>query len=257
MSSEELPVALDAMGGDDAPEAIVAGAVLAAKDGLRVTLVGDEGRIRALLPKGVDVGVVHAADAVGMDEAATAVRRRDQSSIRVAMDLVRKGEACAAVSCGNSGAVLVAPGELWNGIDNALRKGSRGLAGGDSVSKLLARHGRKARHAQPAGARRKPWSEARRLAFKVSELARDANLTQGRGIATPSRQRDSALGKLTVEQTLIGQYRDIRQFIYELETAPEFLILENVALAAQGGEGSTALRLDVRVATYYRASDGD
>jgi Tfp pilus assembly protein PilO len=100
-------------------------------------------------------------------------------------------------------------------------------------------------------------SEARRLAFKVSELARDANLTQGRGIATPSRERDSALGKLTIEQTLIGQYRDIRQFIYELETAPEFLILENVALAAQGGEGSTALRLDVRVATYYRASDGD
>ncbi|MFO0845323.1 MAG: hypothetical protein U0797_23555 [Gemmataceae bacterium] len=63
-----------------------------------------------------------------------------------------------------SGAVLAAPGEVWNGVDDALRKGRRGLPGGDSVSKLLARHGRKARHAQPAEARRKPWSEARRLA---------------------------------------------------------------------------------------------
>jgi Tfp pilus assembly protein PilO len=68
----------------------------------------------------------------------------------------------------------------------------------------------------------------------------------------PTQVRDSALAKLTVEQVLIGQYRDIRQFIYHLETSPDFLILENVALS-QGREGSGQLVLNVRVATYYHA----
>lgn len=96
-------------------------------------------------------------------------------------------------------------------------------------------------------------SQARRLMFKVSELARNQNLTVGRGQIKPSQDRDSSLGKLTNDQTLSGQYRDIRQFIYDLETAPEFLILENVTLSSQGAEGgSGALRLDVRVATYFR-----
>jgi Tfp pilus assembly protein PilO len=96
-------------------------------------------------------------------------------------------------------------------------------------------------------------SQARRLIFKVSDVARNANLTLGRGAIKPSHDRDSALGKLTNDQTLTGQYRDIRQFIYDLETAPEFLVLENVALSSPGTEGGGVLRLDVRVATYFRA----
>ena len=97
-------------------------------------------------------------------------------------------------------------------------------------------------------------SQARRVMFKVSELARKANLRIGRSQMKVSQDRDSSLGKLTNDQTLSGQYRDIRQFIYDLETAPEFLVLENVALSSQGAEGgSGALRLDVRVATYFRA----
>jgi Tfp pilus assembly protein PilO len=83
-------------------------------------------------------------------------------------------------------------------------------------------------------------------------MARKANLTAGRANASPSRRRDSALGKLTVEQRLTGPYRSLRQFIYDLETSPEFLILENVALS-QGSEGSGALVMNVRVATYFRA----
>jgi Tfp pilus assembly protein PilO len=102
-------------------------------------------------------------------------------------------------------------------------------------------------------------SEARRIAFKISELAKNANLTLERASTTrPSQERGSALGKLTIEQTVTGQYRDIRQFIFDIETAPEFLILEHVGLSAQGREGSTALRMDIRVATYYRAGgDGN
>lgn len=103
-----LPVAVDAMGGDHAPDAIVAGAVLAAADGLPVLLVGDEARIGPLLPRGVSVPIRHAADVVAMDEAPSAVRRKADASVRRAVELVRDGEACAAVSCGNSGAMLVA-----------------------------------------------------------------------------------------------------------------------------------------------------
>lgn len=103
------PVALDAMGGDHAPDEIVAGAVAAVRDGHPVILVGDEARLRPLVPRGVELPIVHAPESVGMGEAAVAsVRRKPESSVRRAMDLVASGEACAAVSCGNTGAVLVA-----------------------------------------------------------------------------------------------------------------------------------------------------
>ena len=102
------------------------------------------------------------------------------------------------------------------------------------------------------------WSRARGITFlKISELAGNSNLTLGRGLTKQSQGKESTLGKLTVEQTLIGEYADIRQFIYDLETAPEFLILENVALSAQGDDNGGPLRLDVRISTYYRAgADG-
>jgi Tfp pilus assembly protein PilO len=99
-------------------------------------------------------------------------------------------------------------------------------------------------------------SQARRITFKLSEMAKNANLVQGRSSTKPSQDRDSVLGKLTTEQTLTGQYRDIRQFIYDLETAPDFLILEHVGLS-QGPDGSGALVMNVRVATYYRAGGDD
>jgi len=100
-------------------------------------------------------------------------------------------------------------------------------------------------------------SQARRTMFKVSELARNANLSLGRSSTKESQDRDSPLGKLTNDLTLTGQYRDIRQFIYDLETSPEFLVLEHVGLSSQGTEGGGALRMDVRVATYYRAGGND
>lgn len=102
-------IALDAMGGDHMPAAAIAGAVAAAAEGLRVVLVGDEA---VLLPALGDaagrVEVVHAPDAISMDDHAADVRRRRESSVMVAMRLVKEGAADAAVSMGHSGATMAA-----------------------------------------------------------------------------------------------------------------------------------------------------
>jgi glycerol-3-phosphate acyltransferase PlsX len=103
----DLPVAVDAMGGDHAPHAIVAGAVMAVRAGYKVELVGDETRIRPLLPRGVDISIHHTAEAVGMDEAAAvALRGKPDASVRRIFARVASGDACAAVTCGNTGAAM-------------------------------------------------------------------------------------------------------------------------------------------------------
>jgi phosphate acyltransferase len=107
-------VAVDAMGGDNAPEIEVAGAVAACREfGISVTLVGDSARLEAELNKhaiqGLDIDICHASEVVGMhDSASDAVRKKRNSSIRLAFDLVKDGKACAAVSAGNSGATMAA-----------------------------------------------------------------------------------------------------------------------------------------------------
>ncbi|MCB9549833.1 MAG: phosphate acyltransferase PlsX [Myxococcales bacterium] len=107
-----MPVALDAMGGDRAPDVVVAGALLACSRGLGpITLVGDAARIEACLqrlgPGGAAVDVVHAAEAIGMAEhPGRAARAKRQSSMHVGFGRVRQGEACAFVSAGNSGAMM-------------------------------------------------------------------------------------------------------------------------------------------------------
>jgi glycerol-3-phosphate acyltransferase PlsX len=108
------PIALDAMGGDFAPEETVLGAVQAARErGVGVVLVGPEAAIRAELAKhdttGLDLRIEHTDEVIGMDEhPAEAVRSKKRNSITLAHELVRDGKACAAVSAGNSGAVMAA-----------------------------------------------------------------------------------------------------------------------------------------------------
>lgn len=105
------PVALDAMGGDHAPQATVSGAVQAARDlGIPILLVGDEARLaaeldhHAPLPRGLEL--VHAGAAIGMDESpGSALLRKRDASIVVAANLVKEGRASGVVSAGNSGAV--------------------------------------------------------------------------------------------------------------------------------------------------------
>lgn len=104
-------IAIDAMGGDFAPAATVAGALRAKREfGLETILVGREDEIEAELKKLGQAGAlpIHpASEVVGMGEAPMrAIRRKPDSSIRVAFDLVREGRAEAMISAGNSGAVM-------------------------------------------------------------------------------------------------------------------------------------------------------
>jgi glycerol-3-phosphate acyltransferase PlsX len=103
-------VVVDAAGGDNAPDQIVKGALDAVGPQLQVILVGDEPRVRALLPPGVqNVSVVHAPEVIGYDEEpATAARAKTGSSIVVGLKMVHEGEADAFVSAGNTGAVVAA-----------------------------------------------------------------------------------------------------------------------------------------------------
>ena len=109
-----MRVAVDAMGGDNAPAVEVEGAVAACREfGIPITLVGDRGRLESELARnhcaGFDIDVYHATEVVGMhDSASDAVRRKRNSSVRLAFDLVKDGKACAAVSAGNSGATMAA-----------------------------------------------------------------------------------------------------------------------------------------------------
>ena len=105
-------IALDAMGSDDAPMPEVAGAISAVQAGqLRVTLVGDQGRIEKELIKqgvsGLPIAVEHASETITMhDTPSLAVRRKRDSSMAVANRLVAEGKADAVVSAGNSGAMM-------------------------------------------------------------------------------------------------------------------------------------------------------
>ncbi len=113
--SEPVCVALDAMGGDNAPGEIVAGAVEAAREyGMGVYLVGNETAIRAELARhdtaGLDLPILHTDEVIPMDEhdPARAARQKKNSSMVRAVQLVRDGEALGAVSAGNSGAMMAA-----------------------------------------------------------------------------------------------------------------------------------------------------
>ena len=107
-----MKIALDAMGGDYAPEVTVEGAILAAREfNTHVILVGNQEVIqRELLKhntKGLPLSVKHASQVIGMGESPSeGLRKKKDSSIRVAFELIKSGEAKGLVSAGNSGAVL-------------------------------------------------------------------------------------------------------------------------------------------------------
>lgn len=99
-----LPVAVDAMGGDRAPDEIIAGAKQAAEQGLPVLLVGQ--------PEVVDghgLDVMHASEVIAMDdEPGSSVRTKKDSSLVRAAEAVRDGAASSMVSAGNTGAAMAA-----------------------------------------------------------------------------------------------------------------------------------------------------
>ena len=108
-----MKIAVDAMGGDHAPDEIVRGALLYRQKGgaSDLVLVGREDAVRKLVGAEIPPGITirDAKDVVGMDEhPATALRRRSDTSIGVATAMVKHGEADAVVSAGNTGATMAA-----------------------------------------------------------------------------------------------------------------------------------------------------
>ncbi len=103
-------IAVDAMGGDHAPGEIVAGALAAAEElDVDVLLVGDEARVRPLLrgPAADSIRLIHAPESIAMDLTPSAAARScERTSLGTAVNLVKRGEADAVVSAGNSGAFL-------------------------------------------------------------------------------------------------------------------------------------------------------
>jgi Tfp pilus assembly protein PilO len=94
---------------------------------------------------------------------------------------------------------------------------------------------------------------ARRITFlRIEQLAAKSGLRLERETSDPKPQRDSSLVRFTYTATLSGDYPDVRRFIHDLETAPEFLVLENVELS-QNETADRSLNLTVQIATYYRA----
>ena len=113
MGLTRAKIAVDAMGGDYAPEEIVAGAIQASAElDIDVLLVGDEQKLNPLVKKhggkkSAHIKVVHADDAIAMkEEPLTAIRRKPKASINVAMNLVKHNDAEAVVSAGHSGAAM-------------------------------------------------------------------------------------------------------------------------------------------------------
>ncbi|ARU62404.1 phosphate acyltransferase [Tumebacillus avium] len=108
-----MRIAIDAMGGDNAPQAIVAGSLDAARayPDITLILVGDEGQIKqhagANLPANIEI--VHTTEVVeAEDEPVKAIRRKKDSSMVVAARMVKEGQADGMVSAGNTGALMTA-----------------------------------------------------------------------------------------------------------------------------------------------------
>ncbi|MBF0455468.1 MAG: phosphate acyltransferase PlsX [Magnetococcales bacterium] len=108
-----IRIALDAMGGDNAPASVVEGALMACKQNpkVRFILVGQEEKLQRELDrlayKGDQLSIHPATQVVGMGEKpAIALRKKKDSSMRVGCNLVKSGEVDALVSAGNSGALM-------------------------------------------------------------------------------------------------------------------------------------------------------
>lgn len=96
-------------------------------------------------------------------------------------------------------------------------------------------------------------SAARRTLYPyIEQLARKMNLTTTSGRINEEPDPKGGLNKLTMRLMLAGEYSNIRRFIHELETAPEFIVLESIVVT-QGDEGERVLDVSAHVATYFRS----
>jgi Tfp pilus assembly protein PilO len=95
---------------------------------------------------------------------------------------------------------------------------------------------------------------ARRLTYlRLARLARESNLEYERSTYAPVAENDSTLTRLQIQMVLSGTYAEMRDFIYQLETAPEFVVIDNIQLA-EGSEGTGSLVVTLDLSTYYRVT---
>lgn len=98
---------------------------------------------------------------------------------------------------------------------------------------------------------------ARRMTYaRLAELARETNLLYARRSFNRDASYDGTLERLGITMELEGDYRDIRDFIYQLESAPEFVVIEDLALSS-GQDEEAPLGLTLRLSTYFRPGEGD
>ena len=109
MSERRITIALDAMGGDNAPSEICKGAYEACNkfDDIEIILTGDTERIKSCLQSHPRIHIEHATEIIDPDEhPANAIRKKKDSSLRVAMEMVRRGDAQGCISAGSTGAIV-------------------------------------------------------------------------------------------------------------------------------------------------------
>ncbi|MGE0812000.1 MAG: GspMb/PilO family protein [Vicinamibacterales bacterium] len=96
--------------------------------------------------------------------------------------------------------------------------------------------------------------QARRLLqLNVAQLARKHDVTFARAVAAPETIRGSSLARLRASVDLVGRYRDVRQFLYDLETSSDFVIVDSIVLS-EGDDASSLLNLTLGVSTYFKAA---
>jgi len=123
-----MKIAVDAMGGDFAPREVVAGAVSAAEEfGLQIVLVGSEKAVRKELSRlnyqGNKISLIDAPETINMGDGVMSVRRKNKSSIYLGAELVKKGEAQAFVSMGNTAAVTYISKKVLGSLEGIEKPG--------------------------------------------------------------------------------------------------------------------------------------
>jgi Tfp pilus assembly protein PilO len=98
------------------------------------------------------------------------------------------------------------------------------------------------------------FAAARRITqLRLAQMARAHSVEFQRGAATQEVLRNSPLERLEIKCSLSGDWDDIRQLIHAIETGPDFLVIDNVALT-EGEGGDAPLALQLELSTYYRVS---
>jgi Tfp pilus assembly protein PilO len=97
-------------------------------------------------------------------------------------------------------------------------------------------------------------ANARQLThLRLAQMARMHNLRYGRASSEPFLNKDSKLTQLKVEMNLGGSYAGVRAFLHDLETAPQFVVIDNVVLG-ENQESADRVELTLAVSTYYRST---